>query len=56
MGYSKELWESFGSIPIDDDGFIQEQFLDFPIATQREDIWHWFEERYNVSVYTLMFG
>ena len=23
---------------------------DFPIGTHREEIWYWFEERFNISV------
>jgi hypothetical protein len=50
-----KTWELLSNIPVDDGGLIQEQFQFFPIDTNREDIWHWIEEEYNVSVHDLMF-
>lgn len=49
---AKKLWEKLGDIPVDErEGqYIDEEFLDFPIGTDREDIWHWFESEFNVSV------
>ena len=41
----KKLWVDFGDIPINDDGEILENFLDFEIGTDRFEIWHWFEEQ-----------
>lgn len=41
-----ELWELLGDTPINDDGEIDEPFLTFPIGTQREEIWHWFEDTF----------
>lgn len=38
------LWRLLGDIPVNDDGFIEESFLGFPVGTHREDIWHWFED------------
>jgi len=29
---------------------IEEEWHGFPAGTFREDIWHWFEEKFNVSV------
>ena len=47
---AKELWEQFGDIPIDDNDCIVEPFKQFPIGTDRFEIWHWFEREFNVSV------
>lgn len=44
------LWSILGDVPVDDDGMIQEPFQEFPVGTDRETIWHWFEETYNISL------
>lgn len=49
-----ELWDQLGDTPVDDEGRIQEVFRHFPVGTDREDIWHWFEAEYGVSVADLM--
>jgi len=48
------IWELLGTIPVNDDGLIQEPFLDFKTGTDCEEIRGWFEERYEVSVAALM--
>ena len=45
-----------GNIPINDNDEIEEDFLDFPIGTHKEDIWQWFDEIYPHGVYGLMYG
>jgi hypothetical protein len=50
-----ELWEQLGNIPVTDEGLIEEDFLHFEIGTDREDIWHWFEDKFDGSVTELMF-
>ncbi len=47
---AKKLWSDFADIPIDENEDIEIKFLDFPIGTNRFEIWHWFEETYQVSV------
>lgn len=43
------LWEDLADIPVAtgneqfDADCIEEAFLHFPVNTNREDIWHWFE-------------
>ena len=51
---AKSIWEDLGNIPVNDDGEIQEEFLGFQEGTDREDIWHWIEDTFNVSVVDLM--
>lgn len=51
-----KLWSQLGDIPINDDEETEESFLHFEVGTDREDIWHWFEERFNISVTELMYG
>lgn len=47
----KELWEDFGDVPMDPETECIEDFWGrfFP-GTHREEIWHWFEETFHVSV------
>ena len=49
--YIIELWREFGDIPMNPDTeCIEEEWSDFSIGTHREEIWHWFEETFNISV------
>ncbi len=53
----KELWLIFGDIPMNPDTeTIEDNFLCFPIGTDKETIWHWFDERYNGGVYELLYN
>lgn len=46
-----ELWHRFGDVPMDPDTEELEEFWNgFFYGTFREDIWHWFEETFHVSV------
>ncbi len=49
----EELWSAFGDVPINDDDEIEQEFLWFPIGTDRFDVWHWFDENYPGGVATL---
>lgn len=48
----KKLWEKLGDIPCDEenDQYIEEPFLHFEKGTDKYIIWHWFEEKFNISV------
>lgn len=60
--YLEALWDEFGDIPMNpeteclEDAFIPVyQFGGgvmkvFPAGTHREDIWHWFEKQFCISV------
>ncbi|WP_051516941.1 hypothetical protein [Herbaspirillum sp. RV1423] len=45
-------WEKLGNIPVSegtvdvDADTIEESFLQFPVGTHREEIWHWFEAQH----------
>ena len=42
----EELWAEFGDVPMDPETEkIEEDWNGFPAGTDREEIWHWFEER-----------
>ena len=55
----EELWDDFANVAFDedDDGrlILSEQWRCFEAGTQREDIWHWFDERYSKGVYALLY-
>ena len=53
----KDLWNEFGDVPMNPETeCIEEEWNGFPVGTFREDIWHWFEETFNISVFELMYG
>jgi len=45
-----ELWKELGDVPIDENEEIEISFLDFEIGTDKFNIWHWFEETFDLSV------
>lgn len=47
---AEKNWELLEDIPINKDEEIEENFLHFPLGTNRNDIWHWFEMKYDLSV------
>jgi hypothetical protein len=44
-----ELWEMLSKITVIND-CIEQDFLNFPIGTDKIEIWHWFEESFNTSI------
>lgn len=46
----RKLWEMLGDICTDEEWEIESDFLHFPTGTHKYDIWHWFEETFNISV------
>lgn len=52
----ENLWDDLADIPVDPDTEeIEEQYLRFPAGTHREEIWHWFDERYSRGVAHLLY-
>jgi len=47
---AEKLWLQLGDIPIDADECITEEFVGFQPGTPRKDIWHWFEDTFDLSV------
>ena len=40
------MWEKFGDIPVDENGItIEQDFYIWKKGTNKEDIWHWFDNR-----------
>jgi|TARA_R110000787_G_scaffold196391_4_gene307729 hypothetical protein len=50
LSEAKHQWEILVDVPVNDNEETDGKFLDFPIGTDVNEIWHWFEENYNVSV------
>lgn len=50
------LWEQFADVPVDPDTEkLEEQYIHFPAGTDREDVWHWFDERHSKGVAYLLY-
>lgn len=52
---AEELWSKLGDIPTDSDDKIEENFFHFDVGTHREEIWHWFEDTYDISIVDTFF-
>lgn len=53
---ARSLWNEFGDVPMNPETeCIEVKWHGFPAGTHREEIWHWFEETFDVSVHDLMF-
>lgn len=58
MTYSVEdarrYWRSLGNIPITEDDELDEDFIVgdtiFQKGTDKFEVWHWFEDTFNVSI------
>ncbi len=45
------LWDDFGNVLMDPETeCIEKEWHGFPSGTHREEIWHWFEETFQISV------
>lgn len=53
---AKQLWAEFSDVPVDQNEELEEPFLRFPKGTHREDVWHWFEANFDLSVATDLMG
>lgn len=48
---ARELWEEFGEVPMNSETEeIERSWKHFLPGTHREDVWHWFEEQFDISV------
>jgi hypothetical protein len=47
---ANELWSQLRNVPVNNDGDTEEEFLHFSVGTDTHDIWHYFEEEFNISV------
>ena len=49
------VWRELGEVTITDDALTTVTFRDFPVGTPLEEIWQWFEETYDTTVYDLLY-
>lgn len=49
-------WATFRNIPCNSDDEIEEEFLHFPIGTNKFTIWKWFGEEHKCSVVDNLWG
>ena len=53
----EQLWGEFADVPMNPETEkMEEPFLHFPARTDREEIWHWFDERHSKGVAYLLYG
>lgn len=53
----EDLWTKLEDVPMDPETeCIEEDFVNWPAGTHREDIWHWFDERHSKGVSYLLYG
>lgn len=53
----ERLWDEFADVPMDPETEkMEESFLHFPAGADREEIWHWFDERHSKGVAYLLYG
>lgn len=52
----EELWELFEDVPMNPETEqIENSFMEFPVGTDREEIWHWFDEQHSKGVHYLLY-
>ena len=50
------LWNEFGDVPMNPKTEeIEQEWNGFKAGTHREEIWHWFEEYFDIRVADLMY-
>lgn len=53
----RKLWMLLEDIPMNPETEqLEEDFLGFPEGTDRETIWHWFDEYYPGGMHNLLYG
>lgn len=45
-----QVWEALGEIPVDSQEGIEEPFYEYPVGTDKYEIWADIEEHFNVSI------
>lgn len=52
----EDLWSQFGDVPMNPETeCIEEKFMGWEAGTNREEIWHWFDERYSKGIAALLY-
>ena len=47
---AKRLWSDLGDQPFGEDECLEDEWENFDAGTDREEIWHWFEKTFDLSV------
>ncbi|MCK9544449.1 MAG: hypothetical protein M0R03_20715 [Novosphingobium sp.] len=50
------LWKKLEDIPVDDNDCIEEEFEHFPVGSEKFEIWHWFENYFDIKVKDLVYA
>ena len=51
LNKARQVWDELADVPIDPETeCIESDWKQFPAGTHREEIWHWIEDTYHVSV------
>lgn len=51
----RELWQQLGDVPVNEEDEIDEDFDIWEKGTDKFEIWHWFDEKYEQGVYKLLY-
>ena len=53
----EKAWADFADVPMNPETEeIEQDFMHFPAGTNREEIWHWFDENHSKGVAHLLYG
>jgi hypothetical protein len=50
LGTAKAIWEALGNVPVTENMELDAPFFHFDAGTDAEDVWHWIENTFEVSV------
>ena len=45
-----DVWDKLSDIPVNNEDEIEEKFFGFWVGTDKFEIWHWVEEKFDISV------
>lgn len=51
-----QLWTKLGDTPVNEEEEIDEPFHLWEAGTPREEVWQWFDQRFDHGLYFHMFG
>ena len=51
----ENLWKFLEDIPMNENEQLEEDWFIFPKGTDKEEIWHWFDEQHSKGVSYLLY-
>lgn len=51
----ENLWNSLVDVPMNENEQLEDDWFIFPKGTDKEEIWHWFDEQYSKGVSYLLY-